>query len=155
MIVAERFTLDTNILIYAVDRRAEARHEAASRLMQAAAGRDCPITVQVLGEFFHATTRKTLATGDQAVAYTNIWQRVFDVIAADLSTYNEATDHVRDHGMSFWDAMLWATARQAGCAFILSEDMQRGRRLGGVELVNPFDETASTIVGRLLGTPWP
>lgn len=155
MIVADRFTLDTNILIYAVDRRAEARHDDANRLMQAAAGKDCPISLQVLGEFFHATTRKTLATADQAVAYTNIWQRVFDVIAADLSTYNEATDYVRDHDISFWDAMLWATARQAGCAFILSENMQHGRRLGGVELVNPFDGTASTIVERLIGTAWP
>ena len=155
MIVAERFTLDTNILIHAVDRRAEARHDAANRLMQAAAGKDCPISLQALGEFFHATTRKTLTTADQAVAYTNIWQRVFDVIAADLSTYNEATDYVRDHGMSFWDAMLWATARQAGCAFILSEDMQHGRRLGGVELVNPFDGAARAIVERLLGAPWP
>ena len=123
--------------------------------MQAAAGKDCPISLQALGEFFHATTRKTLTTADQAVAYTNIWQRVFDVIAADLSTYNEATDYVRDHGMSFWDAMLWATARQAGCAFILSEDMQHGRRLGGVELVNPFDGAARAIVERLLGAPWP
>ena len=34
--------------------------------------------------------------------------------------------------------MLWAAARRAGRSAILSADMQHGRRLGGVEIVNPF-----------------
>lgn len=34
--------------------------------------------------------------------------------------------------------------------FILSEDMQRGRNLGGVDIVNPFAEDAEPLVSRLL-----
>ena len=34
--------------------------------------------------------------------------------------------------------MIWATARQAGCSTVLSEEMQDGQRLGGVEFVDPF-----------------
>ena len=41
-------------------------------------------------------------------------------------------------GLSFWDAMLWATARRAGCSVLLSEDFQDGRRLDGVLFVDPF-----------------
>ena len=43
-----------------------------------------------------------------------------------------------EHQLSFRGAMLMATIRQAGCAVFVSEDLQHGRRLGGVEIVNPF-----------------
>lgn len=45
---------------------------------------------------------------------------------------------VREHHLSFWDAMLWATARQAGCVALLTEDQQHGRSLGGVRFIDPF-----------------
>jgi hypothetical protein len=31
-------------------------------------------------------------------------------------------DAVASRGLSFWDAMLWATAKRAGCRLLLSED---------------------------------
>ena len=55
----------------------------------------------------------------------------------DYPTRARAIDAVHEHGLSFWDAMIWATARQAGCSTVLSEDMQDGQRLGGVEFVDP------------------
>ena len=59
-------------------------------------------------------------------------------------------DAVEEHRLSFWDAMLWATVRQSGCSAIPSEDMQDGRRLGGVEIVNPFTAEAATRLEPLL-----
>ncbi len=150
MIASNRFTLDTNILIYAVDSGAGERHQAANELMQNAADKDCTLTVQALGEFFHATTRKGKATVVQALGFTRVWQRVFTVSAAGQATFNEAVEYVRDHSLSFWDAMLWVTAKEAGCAFILSEDMQHGRSLGGVEVLNPFADDAGRVLARLL-----
>ena len=49
---SQRFSLDTNILVYAVDRDAGARHEAARSIMLRAAQADCLLTLQALGEFF-------------------------------------------------------------------------------------------------------
>jgi predicted nucleic acid-binding protein len=46
----ERFTLDTNILIYAVDTREGRKRELAARIIQAAAGLDCPLALQTVGE---------------------------------------------------------------------------------------------------------
>jgi len=150
MIVSSRFTLDTNILIYAVDRNGGDRHDTAIRLMEKAADKDCCLTVQVLGEFYSAVTRKNHAKPDQAIAFTRIWQQIFPVTAANQDTFNEAVEYVRDHNISFWDAMLWVTAKQAGCGFIISEDMQHGRRLGGVEVLNPFDKDAEPVLAKLL-----
>ena len=53
---------------------------------------------------------------------------------------------VHHHGLTYWDAMLWATARDAGCGLVISEDFQDGRTLGGVNFVNPFLERNDTLL---------
>ncbi len=88
---------------------------------------------------------------DQVIAITGVWQQIFTVVPADQGTFNEAVDDVRDHNISFWDAMLWANAKQAGCAYVLSEGMQHGRRLGGVQMINPFAKDAKPVIELLLG----
>lgn len=151
MIVYSRFALDTNILVYAADRNAGDKHKAADKLMQDAADKDCFLTLQSLGEFFHATTRKGLASVEEATAYIETWQGVYNVTAANSSCLNDAIEAVLDHKLSFWDALIWATVKQADCAFILSENMRNGRRLDGVEIVNPFLEESGAILNKLLG----
>jgi predicted nucleic acid-binding protein len=131
-------TIDTNILIYAVDRTAAAKHRIALGLVEQTARGHGLLTLQVLGEFFYATTRKGVLSHRQAAAYVTDWRTVFPIVAADEAALVGAIDAVSQHGFSFWDAMLLATARQAGCDRILSEDMQHGRSLEGVEIVNPF-----------------
>lgn len=150
MTVRARFSLDTNILVYAVDRDAGDRHARSKELVGRAARRDCVLTVQALAEFFHATTRKSRLTPAEARAYVRDWLDVFQVTAADDAALADAMDAVEEHRLSFWDAMLWAAARQAGCAAILSEDMQDGRRLSGVEFINPFAADAAARLAALL-----
>ena len=54
--------------------------------------------------------------------------------------------------ISFWDAMLWATARRAGCSAILSEDFQDGQVLQGVRFIDPFLRKNNAYVEALLGS---
>ncbi len=150
MTVRGRFSLDTNILVYAIDRDAGERHERSRSLLGRAARADCVLTVQALGEFFHATTRKNLLEPARAGALVRDWLDVFRIAAADGATLVDAMDAVAEHRLSFWDAMLWATVRQSGCSAILSEDMQDGRRLSGVEFVNPFTADAAIRLDPLL-----
>lgn len=138
MTVRGRFSLDANILVYAVDRNAGERQLQAGELVGRAAQRDCVLTMQALAEFFHATTRKNLLAPARARAFVQDWSDVFKVVSADAAVLAEAMAAVEEHRFSFWDAMLWATARQCGCSALLSEDMQDGRRLGGVEIIDPF-----------------
>jgi predicted nucleic acid-binding protein len=150
MIVKGRFSLDTNILVYAVDRDSGDRHERSRTLMGRAARRDCVLTVQALAEFFHATTRKNLLEPSRASAFVRDWLDVFPVASATDAALLDAMDAVGEHRLSFWDAMLWATARQSGCSAIVSEDMQDGRRLSGVEIINPFAADAAARLAELL-----
>ena len=152
MTVKGRFSLDTNILVYAVDRDAGERHEWSKALMGRAAPLDCILTVQVLAEFFHVTTRKKLLNPSHAGAFVRDWLDVFQVAAAADTVLVDAMDAVAEHQLSFWDAMLWATARQSGCTAIITEDLQDGRRLSGVEFINPFAADAQARLRALLET---
>ena len=42
--------------------------------------------------------------------------------------------------LTYWDGLIVAAAEQAGCAWLLSEDFQAGRKLGRVTVVNPFHD---------------
>ncbi len=108
------------------------------------------MTLQALAEFFHAITRKDLLTPSVAGRFVRDWLEVFEVASVDSATLVDAISAVDEHRFSFWDAMLWATARQAGCSTVFSEDMQHGRRLGGVEFVNPFTAEAGIVIANVL-----
>jgi predicted nucleic acid-binding protein len=133
-----RLTLDSNILINAVDSAAGDRHGIAAALITRAAHGNCVLTLQSLGEFFHVATRKSRLSPADAGLVVERWRAVFSIHAAGEQCLGPAIDLVKRHGFSFWDAMPWTTAREAGCRLLLSEDLQDGQTLGGVTCVNPF-----------------
>lgn len=136
----ERVTLDTNILVYALDRDAGERHGIASKLVERAAESDCVLTLQALAEFYFAVTRKGRMPAADAAAQIEDWQALFAVRAAAPATLRRAIAAVRDHRLAFWDAMLWACAKEAGCTLLITEDFQHGRTLDGLRFHNPFVE---------------
>ena len=145
-----RITFDTNILVYAVDADAGEKHSIAVELLGRAAECDCILTLQSLAEFFNVVTRKANLDARVAASFVEDWRAVFQVGHADEETLVDAMSAVMDHGLKFWDAMIWAMARQAGCRFLLSEDFQDGRALGGVVFVNPLMPGNHEIVNRAL-----
>ena len=141
-----RASFDTNILVYAVDRAEERKHSLAVEVIGWASRADCIFTVQALGEFFNVVTRKPGLDLAEAEGFIDDWRSVFPVASATPDCLTSAIQAVHHHGLTYWDAMLWATARDAGCGLIISEDFQDGRTLGGVTFVNPFLERNDTLL---------
>lgn len=56
----------------------------------------------------------------------------------DLELILRAIDLRRLHPMSFWDALIVASALHANCKILYSEDLQHGRKYEGLTIVNPF-----------------
>lgn len=50
----------------------------------------------------------------------------------------DAARGVLDHQLSFWDALIWATAKLNQIPVILSEDFRSGTSLEGVRFINPL-----------------
>jgi predicted nucleic acid-binding protein len=136
------FLLDTNILVYAFDLRDPQRQRLAQGLIlqmeSEGAGR---LSVQCLGEFFRATTQKMHLPASEMYIQVERWRDAFPVFNLTSQIVLEAARGVRDHGMAYYDAQIWASARLNQVPIVLSEDFQDGQDLEGVRFVNPFSRT--------------
>ena len=140
-------SLDTNILFYAADMRDAEKHRAALALMKRvlAAGPAVVIAGQVLCELYASLTRKRILLPADALLLVQQYERTFERLPVAVDAFRRAFDAVAAHGLQIWDAVLWANSDAYGCKYLVSEDFQDGRRLGGVTFLNPF-----TADGRLL-----
>ena len=105
MAVKGRFTLDTNILIYAIYLDAGHKHDYSKNLVVPAFLCNCVLTVQALGEFVSATTRKNLLDISRSSNFVNDWFEVFEIVSAADSALLEAIDTVRNNQMSLLGEM--------------------------------------------------
>jgi predicted nucleic acid-binding protein len=135
------FFLDTNILAYVYDAKDVAKRERAGRVVEIlGASGDAAISTQVLGELYSSLTRGRGLNIPHEVAeasiqrYLQSWT-VFQVAPLHIL---EAMRGVREHKLSYYDALIWATARLNGVPYILSEDGQDGRNIDGVRTLNPL-----------------
>lgn len=144
-----RLTLDTNILVYAMDRDAGDRHELAKEIVDRAVASDCVLTLQSLCEFYTAVTGKGKMPVKEAEVQILDWMELFPVASATSKSLTRALKAVEEHGLSFWDAMLWAVAAEAGGTLLLSEDFQHDRLLDATRFYNPFttDDSLTKIFG--------
>ena len=149
---AERFTLDTNILIHAVDAREGRKRELAVRIIEAAAGLDCPLALQAVSEFYAAATGKLKLDPKDAAARAAQLIAGFDTFGYSVHAVRAALYEAPKGRFSYWDSVLLASAAEAGCTTIFSEDMADGARFGSVAVANPFRRNelaphAQTILG--------
>ena len=137
--MSDRSFFDTNILVYADDKAAPAKQRRAIELvaLHRRAGTGV-LSLQVLQEYFVTVTRKLRVDAQVARRKVELLAE-FDVVAPDLDDILAAIDLHRLLGFSFWDALVLRTAKEAACTVLLSEDLQPGRTIDGVQIVNPFD----------------
>lgn len=138
---AGRTFVDTNVLVYAYDLNETARRPVAqARLERLWADRTGVLSTQVLQEFHNVATRKMRPPMPGRVARQVITTyAVWPVVSPDAALIVAASVLTEQHPISFWDALIVEAARRAGAARLLTEDLQGGRRLGGVLIENPFD----------------
>lgn len=134
---SRRFTLDSNLLVYSMDGAEGERHELARQIVDRAVDMDCLLTLQSISEFYWATRRKAIPRTD-AAAQAEDRLAVFTCIPVTAAAIRCALADSLAGRASYWDALLVSTAAEAGCAFVLTEDMAHGMILGGVEIHNPF-----------------
>ena len=137
---AERVFVDTNILYYAFDRFGGAKRERARECLDGLWEEDRgALSLQVLQEFFHNCARKlaepnALALAREALTLYRPWLRE----ATTLDTVLRATQLMEVAQLSFRDALIVASAAEAGAATLLTEDLSHGQIIAGVRVENPF-----------------
>ena len=97
------------------------------------------ISIQVLQEFYQVSTQKIqipLST-EKAVEYLQ-YMAVLDTVHPDFDMILASVRLHEKHHVSFWDALITQAALTAGCAKLLSEDLQHGFKLEHPIVENPF-----------------
>jgi predicted nucleic acid-binding protein len=133
-----RAFFDTNVLVYADDLDYPAKQLTARKLWAeyrlAGSG---VVSLQVLQEYFVNVTRKLGVDPEIARQKIELLTE-FNMIVLAAADVLAAVDLHRSDKISFWDALIVRAASKSGCQILLSEDMQHGRVIDGVEIVNPF-----------------
>ena len=125
--------IDTNVLIYGQE--TGAKSETARRVILAGG----VISVQVLNDFAAVLRRKFgLERAVIADSLADVRTALDRVRPIGVEIHTSAVALARSHGFSFHDALIVASALDAGCETLLTEDLQAGRRVNGLTIVNPF-----------------
>ncbi len=137
--MAERSFIDTNVLVYRIDRDEPLKRAVAGRLLEEAQPGSLVISTQVLQEFYAVSTRKLAQPLSEEAAATAVGHlSELPVVGTDAAFVHDAIHISRTAQLSIWDALIVQAALTAGCARILTEDLQEGALIQGVRIENPF-----------------
>ena len=140
---ARRFSLDSNLLVYFYDPRDAYKQAVAQQIVADAALRDCMLGLQAAGEFYAAATRKKILTRADGGRAVLTYLSTFATFQATMNAHVAAAREAVAGRFSYWDAVLLASAAEAGCTLMLSEDMKDGAKLGAITVRNPPIRSAS------------
>ena len=132
--------VDTNILIYAHDLDAGVKRERAmTKLRELWDSRTGRLSVQVLQEFYVNVTQKLAtpvarSTAREVVRTYGVWVHH----ATTVETVTRATELSELARISFWDALIVASAEEVDAEELLSEDLNDGQAIAGIKIVNPL-----------------
>jgi len=131
----DRAFFDTNILVYSIGQAGE-----RSEIVEALLAQGGYVSVQVLNEFASVARRKLGLT----------WQEVSDALAAirvlchpvlalRLATHESALRIGTRYGYSICDSLILASAMEARCTTLYSEDLNAGQAVDDqLTIRNPF-----------------
>jgi predicted nucleic acid-binding protein len=134
------YFVDTNVIVYAVDSGSPGKRRLVVALLtRMISEQTLVLSPQSLNECYRVITdRKRLLSREEAREF------IFGLspsCTAPLSyEVTRKAWQIQDaSGYSFWDSMLLASATLARCDVFVSEDMQHGRKLDDLTIMNPFE----------------
>lgn len=145
-----RVALDTNILAYAEGVGDAERHARALSLIGRLDPTSTVLPAQTLGELFRVLTGKALRPLQDNRDAILSWSDSFPVADSTWSSFQMAFEISATHQLQIWDALILAVAAESRCRVLLSEDLQDGFSWNGVIVVNPFAQSPSPLLARLI-----
>ncbi|GAC1590823.1 MAG: PIN domain-containing protein [Candidatus Velthaea sp.] len=133
--MSDKLFFDTNVLIYAVGSDELRKPLAVSWL-----SRGGNISVQVLNEFANTALRKLNRPWEDVVAALEALRIICHTcVSMTEKTHHAAVGLSRRHGFHLYDALIVASALEANCTTLVTEDMQHGQLIDGrLTIHNPF-----------------
>jgi predicted nucleic acid-binding protein len=126
--------LDTNVLVYFFS--ADQRRRTRTEELLAQGG---TVSVQVLNEFA-SVARTKLRFGWEYFRQVReqVLLMVAEPVPLTLETHRRAVEICSRYGFTIYDGLILASAVEAGCAMLYTEDLQHGQVVESVRIENPF-----------------
>lgn len=137
----DRYFLDTNIIIYSFDDRDSDKQETAKALItDGLLHNQAVISYQVVQEFVNVSTRKftvPLTLTDCKLYVDSVLGPMWEVYSSKELVHS-AFDIAGRWQYSFYDSLIIASALEASCNILYSEDLQHGQKVYSLQILNPF-----------------
>jgi predicted nucleic acid-binding protein len=134
----KRCFIDTNIIVYANDRREKVKQDLAvalvSRLIRE---RNGVISTQVLQEYANVALSKLGQEADTVLRQIWLLESLRLIVPFPHLVRRSVEIH-QIYGTHFWDGGIIAAAEEGGCDLVLSEDLNEGQSYIGIQVLNPF-----------------
>jgi len=125
---------DTNVLVYLASSDASKADKAEATVAGGGS-----ISVQVLNEVANVARRKMQMSWDETHAFLEMVRSLLTVYPVTVEIHESGLRIAERYGLSLYDSMIAASALDAGCDTLWSEDMQHGMKLDeGLRVANPF-----------------
>ncbi len=136
-----KFFLDTNVLVYSFDQSVPEKQQLATHLIETALQNEQgTISSQVIQEFLSLAGRKfasPLNLRAQRLYLSTVLRPLCHHYPSE-GFYERALDTADLTGFSLYDSLIVTAAIDCNCAYLFSEDMQHGRNIQGLTILNPF-----------------
>jgi predicted nucleic acid-binding protein len=139
--MSDRFFLDTNIIVYSFDQSSGRKAEVADRLLRLGLlTQTGAISYQVVQEFFNVARRRSPGPMrlEEAEHFLSTILGPLCVIHSSPALFHKALQILDRFRLQWYDALIVASALEAKCAILYSEDFQNGQRFDDLEIRNPF-----------------
>jgi predicted nucleic acid-binding protein len=135
--------VDTNVLLYSVDRHEPAKQRVAQQLLfQLHSATESTLLLwQVLGELAQQLRRwrdQGRLTPAEFAQHVGAFRHVFPLALPTAGAFDAAQSLAERFSLSHWDSMILGACQSAGATRLYTEDMGAPRTIDGIELVNPF-----------------
>jgi predicted nucleic acid-binding protein len=129
---------DTNVLVYIASSDPMKADQA-----EAIVGNGGAVSVQALNELANVARRKMRMSWQDTHAFLSLLRGLLNVHSVAVETHETGLALAERYNLSIYDAMIAASALDADCDTLWSEDMQHGMVIDGrLRIVNPFRPTS-------------
>lgn len=136
-----KFFLDTNIFVCSFDLNAPKKAAQATKLIRKGIETHGGIvSYQVVQEFFNVALRrfaKPMSSTD-AEQYLTTTFRPLLAVHSSPALYGESLRILARFRLPWYDSLIVASAIEAQCDVLYSEDFQDGQQFGSLTISNPF-----------------
>jgi predicted nucleic acid-binding protein len=138
--------VDTNVVIYTRDREEPEKARQAIAWIRLLRDADrLIVSPQVVNEAYSVSLWKFESVGRASIRSWLANYLPFCRAPLDANVILAAFEIERDFSVSWWDALILASAVAANCRYVLSEDMQHRQIVRTTRVMNPFQTTPTEL----------